>query len=124
MEGKQISARTARLNGFILGHSVGPLPNSATSSGGITDVQHTEDGSVPLETALSREGLLDSLFVLYEECSKDVIKKKDKNVADFVNKYRPIINQTRTIRVNVNDFNVKNLIGKGYFGEVHVGPYT
>ncbi|EAT36011.1 AAEL011879-PA [Aedes aegypti] len=120
MEGKQISARTARLNGFILGHSVGPLPNSATSSGGITDVQHTEDGSVPLETALSREGLLDSLFVLYEECSKDVIKKKDKNVADFVNKYRPIINQTRTIRVNVNDFNVKNLIGKGYFGEVHL----
>lgn len=86
MECKKISARTARLNNFILGQSVTP-PASTSSSGGFTEIGQTQDdGSVPMETALSREGLLDSLFVLYEECSKDVIKKKDKNVADFVNK--------------------------------------
>ncbi|KAL9700538.1 hypothetical protein quinque_003979 [Culex quinquefasciatus] len=104
---KQISARTARLNSLILGHGA-TLPDGS-------------DGfDIPLETAVSREGLLDSLLVLYDECSKDVIKKKDKNVADFVAKYRPIIKETRTLRVNVADFDVKNLIGKGYFGEVHL----
>lgn len=70
---KQISARTARLNSLILGHGA-TLPDGS-------------DGfDIPLETAVSREGLLDSLLVLYDECSKDVIKKKDKNVADFVTK--------------------------------------
>ncbi|XP_062544159.1 citron rho-interacting kinase [Armigeres subalbatus] len=124
MDNKQISARTARLNNFILGQSVPPPGTVTTSSDGFVELHQANDGSVPLETALSREGLLDSLFVLYEECSKDVIKKKDKNVADFVNKYRPIINQTRSIRVNVNDFNIKTLIGKGYFGEVHLVSET
>lgn len=28
--------------------------------------------------------------------------------------------ETRKHRVNINDFNVKNLIGKGFFGEVHL----
>ncbi|XP_055535356.1 citron Rho-interacting kinase [Wyeomyia smithii] len=108
MDGKKIVARTAHLNGLILGRSVGcPTPTKPPI-----------DAS--LETAISREGLLDSLFVLYEECSKDALKKKDKSIAEFVNKYRPIIKQTRAMRVNINDFDVRNLIGKGYFGEVHL----
>lgn len=28
--------------------------------------------------------------------------------------------ETETLRVSYNDFTVKDLIGKGYFGEVHV----
>lgn len=31
-----------------------------------------------------------------------------------------IISETRKYRVSINDFNVKNLIGKGFFGEVHL----
>ncbi|XP_058832110.1 citron rho-interacting kinase [Topomyia yanbarensis] len=113
MGSTQISARTARLNGLILGRS------TATAED-LFPATMDQVSDVSLETAISREGLLDSLVVLYDECSKDAIKKKDKNVADFVNKYRPIIKETRSMRVNVNDFDVKNLIGKGYFGEVHL----
>ncbi|XP_055624614.1 citron rho-interacting kinase [Toxorhynchites rutilus septentrionalis] len=111
MDSSKISARTARLNNLILGRAAMVAESSSSLD---------QDNDELLENGISRESLLDSLFVLYEECSKDVIKKKDKNVADFVNKYRPIIKETRTMRVNVNDFNVKNLIGKGYFGEVHL----
>uniref|UniRef100_A0A182PIK0 non-specific serine/threonine protein kinase n=1 Tax=Anopheles epiroticus TaxID=199890 RepID=A0A182PIK0_9DIPT len=108
-EPKTIAARTARLNDLILGRS--------------NDVSHEKKDTVegiPLEVALNREGLLDSLLVLYDECCKDAVKKKDKNIADFVTKYRPIIQETRERRVNVHDFDVKCLIGKGYFGEVHL----
>uniref|UniRef100_A0A182JXN0 non-specific serine/threonine protein kinase n=1 Tax=Anopheles christyi TaxID=43041 RepID=A0A182JXN0_9DIPT len=113
-EAKTIAARTARLNDLILGRSNG---------GGADALPHDKKDSVDgalLDVALSREGLLDSLFVLYDECSKDAVKKKDKNIADFITKYRPIIQETRDRRVNVQDFDVKCLIGKGYFGEVHL----
>ncbi|KFB43925.1 AGAP006932-PA-like protein [Anopheles sinensis] len=100
----KIAARTARLNNLVVGR---------TNGGDGKDDSN-------LEVAISREGLLDSLFVLYDECSKDVIKKKDKNIAEFVSKYRPIIKETRSLRVNVDDFDVKCLIGKGYFGDVHL----
>ncbi|XP_055609301.1 citron Rho-interacting kinase [Uranotaenia lowii] len=111
MDGRKISVRTARLNNLVLGRS---------DCYGLQKDQPDEDGDGSLEVAICREGLLDSLFVLYEECSKDALTKKDKNVADFVNKYRPIIKETRSMRVNVADFDVKNMIGKGYFGEVHL----
>ncbi|XP_035916806.1 citron rho-interacting kinase [Anopheles stephensi] len=110
-EQKTIAVRTARLNDLILGRSNG----DALASHG----KEAADGNL-FEVALSREGLLDSLLVLYDECSKDAVKKKDKQIADFVAKYRPIIQETRERRVNVQDFDVKCLIGKGYFGEVHL----
>uniref|UniRef100_A0A182Q6M2 non-specific serine/threonine protein kinase n=1 Tax=Anopheles farauti TaxID=69004 RepID=A0A182Q6M2_9DIPT len=121
-EQKAIAVRTARLNDLILGR---------TGNGGVAGgntLSHGKDGAtaggegnaINLEVALSREGLLDSLLVLYDECSKDAVKKKDKNIADFVSKYRPIIQETRERRANVHDFDVKCLIGKGYFGEVHL----
>ncbi|XP_053675255.1 citron rho-interacting kinase [Anopheles nili] len=111
-EQKTIAARTACLNDLILGRTNGDGGFAGKDSAGGNDIN--------LEVALSREGLLDSLIVLYDECSKDAIKKKDKNIAEFVSKYRPIIQETRTKRTNVNDFDVKCLIGKGYFGEVHL----
>lgn len=30
------------------------------------------------------------------------------------------MDEAESLRVNYNDFTVKDLIGKGYFGEVHV----
>lgn len=63
-----IGVRITRLNNLILGQS-----DSAKCTKELSD-------------GLSREGLLDGLFVLYEECSKDAMKKKDKNITDFISK--------------------------------------
>lgn len=64
-----ISARTTRLNSLILGRPEAlPKEQKEICSG------------------INRDGLLDALFVLYDECNKDAIKKKNKNVLDFTNK--------------------------------------
>ncbi|XP_037043796.1 citron rho-interacting kinase isoform X1 [Bradysia coprophila] len=98
-----ISVRATRLNNLILGRS------EATSK-------------IPKQVAngLCRESLLDTLCLLYDECNKDHLKKKDKNVYEFVKKYNSVIKETNNLRVNINDFRVKTLIGKGYFGDVHL----
>lgn len=68
-ENLAISARTTRLNSLILGRPEAlPVPQKEICSG------------------INRDGLLDALFVLYDECSKDAIKKKSKNIQDFTNK--------------------------------------
>lgn len=48
---------------------------------------------VPLNTAsaavaeaICREGLLDAFCLLYNECDKETLKKRDRNIAEFVNK--------------------------------------
>lgn len=37
-------------------------------------------------SAINREGLLDALFVLYDECSKENLKKRNKNIEEFASK--------------------------------------
>lgn len=69
---------------------------------------------------ITREGLLDALGVLYNECNSDCLKKYDQQIAAFVDKQRAILNQVKCLRVNITDFEVKNVIGRGHFGEVHV----
>lgn len=123
-----ISVRSARLNQIVLGNE-GTAKNAGVAE------------------CLSRESLLDALSVLYNECHKESQKNTDKQVVEFVNKCkfdalpyyetpqlifpactlhppplvdRPIMDETESLRVNYNDFTVKDLIGKGYFGEVHV----
>lgn len=64
-----ICVRTTRLNNLILGNADAKSKASKTIAG-----------------ALCREALLDSLALLYNECDKDGIKKKDQNVNEFVNK--------------------------------------
>lgn len=37
---------------------------------------------------------------------------------------RPVIKEAKSLRVNLNDFEIKTIIGKGYFGEVHVSFFV
>lgn len=69
---------------------------------------------------LSREGLLDALNVLYEECKSDCLKNSDKHIASFINKQQTVLRELKSIRVNTGDFELKKVIGRGYFGEVHL----
>lgn len=70
-ENLAISARTTRLNSLILGRPEALPKEQKEICGGI-----------------NRDGLLDALFVLYDECNKDAMKKKNKNVLDFTTKCR------------------------------------
>ncbi|XP_022914503.2 citron Rho-interacting kinase [Onthophagus taurus] len=69
---------------------------------------------------LTREGLLDVLDVLYEECSSECLKNADKNIKKFVERHKKTIGVLKKLRVNLSDFEIKNVIGRGHFGEVHV----
>ncbi|KFV77382.1 Citron Rho-interacting kinase, partial [Dryobates pubescens] len=68
---------------------------------------------------LSREGILDSLFVLFEECRNPALMKI-KHVANFVKKYAETITELRELQPSVKDFEVKSVVGCGHFGEVKV----
>ncbi|NXN19973.1 CTRO kinase, partial [Indicator maculatus] len=68
---------------------------------------------------LSREGILDSLFVLFEECRNPALMKI-KHVANFVKKYAETITELRELQPSVKDFEVRSVVGCGHFGEVKV----
>ncbi|NXG52396.1 CTRO kinase, partial [Psilopogon haemacephalus] len=68
---------------------------------------------------LSREGILDSLFVLFEECRNPALMKI-KHVANFVKKYAETIAELKELQPSVKDFEVKSVVGCGHFGEVKV----
>ncbi|XP_039361723.1 citron Rho-interacting kinase isoform X3 [Mauremys reevesii] len=68
---------------------------------------------------LSREGILDSLFVLFEECSNPALMKI-KHVGNFVKKYSETVAELRELLPSVKDFEVKSLVGSGHFAEVQV----
>lgn len=72
-ENLAISARTTRLNSIILGR-----PETLKAE------------QKEICKGISREGLLDALFVLYEECNKDAIKKKSTQVSEFATKCNSI----------------------------------
>lgn len=114
-----ISVRTTRLNNIILGKGVGAIQKSASAASrrSIVPINTT---SAAVAEAICREGLLDAFCLLYNECDKETLKKRDRNIAEFISKFRPIVEETRQLRVNVDDFVIKALIGKGYFGNVHL----
>ncbi|OQR70024.1 citron Rho-interacting kinase-like, partial [Tropilaelaps mercedesae] len=66
-----------------------------------------------------RDSLLDALFVLYEELNNDAMRK-DRNVQQFLEKFRSPMTDLRALRVSISDFEVKKIIGRGHFGEVKV----
>ncbi|XP_017071055.1 citron Rho-interacting kinase isoform X1 [Drosophila eugracilis] len=122
-----ISVRTARLNNLILGKGAGVCakPSGNASGSGVSasarrSIIPVSATSAAVAEAICREGLLDAFCLLYNECDKDTLKKRDRNIAEFVNKFRPIVEETRKLRVNADDFLIKTLIGQGYFGNVHL----
>ncbi|XP_052800201.1 citron rho-interacting kinase-like isoform X2 [Mya arenaria] len=83
---------------------------------------HTDcyDDSGKISTSLlSREGLTDALLTLYEECCRYRLLT-NKHVAAFVAKYGKTIDELRKLRILVSDFEVKDIIGRGHFGDVQV----
>ncbi|XP_068767552.1 citron Rho-interacting kinase isoform X11 [Struthio camelus] len=68
---------------------------------------------------LSREGILDSLFVLFEECRNPALMKI-KHVGNFVKKHAETIAELRELQPNVKDFEVKSVVGCGHFADVKV----
>ncbi|GFT00684.1 hypothetical protein NPIL_303761 [Nephila pilipes] len=95
---ESISTRFMRLNQLILGKS---------------------NYNLPKKYLIHRDGLLDILFALYEECNVDYLRK-DKYIASFVDKFKDLMVELKSLRVNLRDFEVKKIIGRGHFGEVQV----
>ncbi|XP_052611107.1 citron Rho-interacting kinase isoform X6 [Peromyscus californicus insignis] len=94
-----IASRASRLNAFFQGKA--PL---------MTQQQ---------QAAISREGILDALFALFEECSQPALMKM-KHVSSFVRKYSDTIAELRELQPSVKDFEVRSLVGCGHFAEVQV----
>ncbi|NXO03253.1 CTRO kinase, partial [Rhinopomastus cyanomelas] len=68
---------------------------------------------------LSREGILDSLFILFEECRNPALMKI-KHVGNFVKKYAETIAELRQLQPSMKDFDVKSVVGCGHFADVKV----
>uniref|UniRef100_A0A452TWR8 Citron Rho-interacting kinase n=1 Tax=Ursus maritimus TaxID=29073 RepID=A0A452TWR8_URSMA len=68
---------------------------------------------------LSREGILDALFVLFGECSQPALMKI-KHVSNFVRKYSDTIAELQELQPSAKDFEVRSLVGCGHFAEVQV----
>ena len=83
------------------------------------------------------ESSLDALLALHEECSTSNTLSKDQNVVRFLNKCEyllgPVViitssrhvdnttvEELRKQRLSIDDFELKNIIGQGHFGEVSV----
>ncbi|XP_022690223.1 citron Rho-interacting kinase-like isoform X1 [Varroa jacobsoni] len=116
-----IAVRSARINHCVLGvnsslrsqQSLMPTntPSSVTPEG--------PDNATQAKNLINRDSLLDALFVLYEELNNDSMRK-DRNVLQFLEKFRGPMMDLRALRVSISDFEVKKIIGRGHFGEVKV----
>ncbi|XP_075070897.1 citron Rho-interacting kinase [Mixophyes fleayi] len=102
LSSEPITSRATRLNNFFQGKSSGQFSFHQQQL-----------------LALSREGLLDSLFVLFEECNNPPLLKI-KHVSNFVKKYSDTVAELRELQPSVKDFEVKNVVGRGHFADVHV----
>ena len=69
--------------------------------------------------AFSIETLQDVLVVLYNECMNSTLRR-EKNVSDFVEFARPIVESVKQCRLQRDDFERLKVIGRGAFGEVMV----
>ncbi|XP_050538665.1 citron Rho-interacting kinase-like [Daktulosphaira vitifoliae] len=70
-------------------------------------------------TTLNKELLFDSIILLFDECNNEVMKS-DPLIANFVNKFKMVIPELKSLRVNRLDFESKQIIGKGHFGDVEL----
>ncbi|XP_063171473.1 citron Rho-interacting kinase isoform X3 [Candoia aspera] len=67
----------------------------------------------------SREGILDSLMMLYEECNNPLLMKI-KHVGSFIKKHSDSIAEFRELQPSLKDFEVRSLVGCGHFAEVQL----
>ncbi|XP_077078475.1 citron rho-interacting kinase isoform X2 [Siphateles boraxobius] len=75
--------------------------------------------SVSGSTGVTREGLIDALLVLYQECATPELMKI-KHVANFVNKYCEVVAEVQELLPGKKDFEVRGIVGRGQFSEVQV----
>ncbi|XP_017557168.1 citron rho-interacting kinase [Pygocentrus nattereri] len=68
---------------------------------------------------LTRESLLDSLLLLYQECSSPELMKI-KHVANFVRKFSDVVAELQQLQPRKRDFEVRGVVGRGQFAEVQV----
>uniref|UniRef100_A0AAY4E307 Citron Rho-interacting kinase n=1 Tax=Denticeps clupeoides TaxID=299321 RepID=A0AAY4E307_9TELE len=69
--------------------------------------------------ALTREGLLEALLLLYQECRSPELMKI-KHVANFVNKFTDVVAELHELQPGPRDFEVRGLVGRGHFADVQV----
>lgn len=67
----------------------------------------------------TRDGLLDSLVVLFEECSDPGLMKHN-HIANFVSKHAETVSELQELRVTSSDFEVKGVVSRGHHSEVQV----
>ncbi|KAK7172455.1 hypothetical protein R3I93_002537 [Phoxinus phoxinus] len=75
--------------------------------------------SVAGSTGVTREGLIDALLLLYQECATPELMKI-KHVANFVNKYCEVVAEVQELLPGKRDFEVRGIVGRGHFSEVQV----
>ncbi|KAG5272180.1 hypothetical protein AALO_G00162540 [Alosa alosa] len=78
-------------------------------------------GSVqaPSGCSVTREGLLEALLLLYQECNSSELMKI-KHVANFVNKFSDVVAELRELQPGPRDFELRAVVGRGHFAEVRV----
>ncbi|XP_031433366.1 citron rho-interacting kinase isoform X3 [Clupea harengus] len=69
--------------------------------------------------SVTREGLMEALLLLYQECSSPELMKI-KHVAKFVNKFSDVVAELRELQPGPSDFEVRGVVGRGHFAEVQV----
>ncbi|XP_037947588.1 serine/threonine-protein kinase Genghis Khan isoform X3 [Teleopsis dalmanni] len=80
---------------------------------------YDEDIIIPDRKAISVEGLLDALLVLYDECCNSSLRR-EKTVSDFIKLVKPVVSLIKHLRLSRDDFEIIKIIGRGAFGEVCV----
>ncbi|CAC5362233.1 CDC42BP [Mytilus coruscus] len=79
----------------------------------VSDLQNSKGQALSIET------LLDVLVVLYDECCNTTLRR-EKNISEFVEFAKPIVNRIKEFRLHRDDFETVRIIGRGSFGEVAV----
>ncbi|KAI6225757.1 hypothetical protein M3Y95_00730800 [Aphelenchoides besseyi] len=77
--------------------------------------QELVDTSHPLHV----ESLLDALVAIFHDCNLPILKRM-RSVEMFLSKYEPIVNRLIKHRMNVQDFSIIKVIGRGACGEVQL----
>lgn len=67
-----------------------------------------------------REAVLDVLLAVHIECKNSEKLKREKAYSSFIEKYDALVEELKVLRLTKDDFEPKNVIGRGHFGEVRL----